>query len=134
MMKKKNNELVYTVEAFEDGRSYEGTMLHGKKQGKGKLLFEDGAYYEGLFDNDKMNGQGILYYRQNCPAYDGEWCNDQFHGRGILYNEHPQNIDSSYNYQELCDVEQYWTRYEGTFSITQVNLVLTINTGEEFCF
>ena len=44
---KKNTDLVFTVEAYEDGRKYEGTLLQGKKHGTGKLLFEDGAFYEG---------------------------------------------------------------------------------------
>lgn len=91
-MKKNNNNLIYTIETYEDGRRYEGMTLHGKKHGQGKLIFEDGAFYEGEFREDKMNGMGILYYGPDHPAYDGEWKNDQFHGVGTLYNEHPEEF------------------------------------------
>lgn len=33
----------------EEGRTYQGQLLGGKKHGWGKLLFADGAYYEGEF-------------------------------------------------------------------------------------
>ena len=48
-----------------------------------------------------MNGNGTLFYRENYPAYQGSWRNDQFHGNGILFNESPQNLDCSYDYNDL---------------------------------
>lgn len=44
-MLKKKDQLVFTIETYENGRRYEGTILQGRKHGQGKLLFEDGAYY-----------------------------------------------------------------------------------------
>ena len=38
-MKKNQRDLVFTVESYEDGRRYEGTVLEGQKQGQGKLVF-----------------------------------------------------------------------------------------------
>ena len=60
-----------------------------------------------------MNGRGILYYSENSPAYDGEWFNDQFHGYGILYNENPQELNSEYDFNDMCEIDDYWIRYEG---------------------
>lgn len=72
MMKKNNKEnLVFTIQTYQNGRRYEGMTLNGKKHGHGKLIFEDAAYYEGQFKQDKMNGKGTLYYEVGHPAYDG---------------------------------------------------------------
>jgi hypothetical protein len=117
-MLKKKDQLVFTIETYENGRRYEGTTLQGRKHGQGKLLFEDGAYYEGQFQEDKMTGKGVLYYSADCPAYDGQWLNDQFHGKGTLYNECPVELEGAYDFRDFNEVDDYWVKYEGTFCVT----------------
>ena len=62
-----------------------------------------------------MEGKGKLYYQSRKLAYDGSWKSDQFSGRGILYNEVPDILESSFNYENFDDVDEYWTKYEGIF-------------------
>ena len=41
---------------------YEGQIINGKKEGKGKFIYKNGCIYEGYFKNDKKEGNGIFYY------------------------------------------------------------------------
>ena len=41
---------------------YEGQLINGKKEGKGKFIYKNGCIYEGYFKNDKKEGKGIFYY------------------------------------------------------------------------
>lgn len=41
------------------------------------------------------------------------WVNEKFHGQGILYNEHPYKLEEAFNFENLDEVENYWSRYEG---------------------
>lgn len=100
-------------EVYEDGRIYEGPVLHDMKEGKGKLTYPDGAYYEGNFSKNKMHGYGTLFYRVGKPAYEGYWHEDQFHGKGVLYNENPVEQLQPFDYSDFNLVEDYWIRYEG---------------------
>lgn len=135
MMKKRESkeQLVYTIETYEDGRKYEGFTLNGKKQGSGKLTYEDGAYYEGEFKDDRMNGKGTLYYCEGKPAYDGQWLDDQFHGYGILYNENPVPLAHGFDCQDFNEVEDYWLRYEGTSALTQASSCSTTSPAGAGC-
>ena len=132
-MKKNVDNLVYLVDTYEDGRKYEGLTLNKLKHGHGKLTFEDGAFYEGEFKDDKMHGKGVLYYAPGHPAYEGEWSRDQFHGKGVLYNEHPEPLEEMYNYEDFNEVEDYWVKYEGTISITQVTSFTTTSQARDSC-
>jgi hypothetical protein len=99
----------------EEGRTYHGQLLGGKKHGWGKLLFADGAYYEGEFKQAEINGRGILYYSEGRPAYDGMWVEGKFHGKGVLYNETPLPLEGPFDCADFDEVESYWVRYEGEF-------------------
>ena len=71
-----NNEIIY-----------EGELIDGKCDGKGKYIFETGDYYVGLFKNGLREGKGIQYYKNNKIQYEGMWKEDKRNGSGKYYYE-----------------------------------------------
>ena len=68
-----------------DNNEYSGTMLFGKKSGKGKLIYtEQKLIYVGIFMNGLREIKGNLSSMDNKYLYDGEWKNDIFEGNGSL--------------------------------------------------
>jgi hypothetical protein len=61
---------------------YEGEIINGKAEGKGKLNYQNGYYYVGQWSNDKKNGKGILYDKNGNIIYDGNFVNGKFQGEG----------------------------------------------------
>jgi hypothetical protein len=41
---------------MQNGGSYEGEWLNGKRDGNGKYVWPDGSYYEGDWISDKAHG------------------------------------------------------------------------------
>lgn len=93
------------------GSRYEGYKLQGLRHGYGKFFYQDGGMYDGDWRHNKMEGYGKLYYQSGKPAYEGEWRNDQFMGQGVLFNEAPDVLTRPFNYENLDDIEEYWTKY-----------------------
>jgi antitoxin component YwqK of YwqJK toxin-antitoxin module len=84
------------------------------RDGRGKFYYQDGGLYDGEWRENKMSGHGKLFYQSGKIAYDGEWSNDQFTGFGVLYNEEPVILHRPFDYNNLDDIDEYWTRFEGT--------------------
>ena len=63
---------------------YEGQIINGKKEGKGKFIYKNGCIYEGYFKNDKKEGNGIFYYT-NGDRYKGLFKDGFYQGNGIFY-------------------------------------------------
>ena len=61
---------------------YNGIIIDGKKEGKGKLIYPDGSFYEGNFKNDLFNGKGIFV--NNNWIYKGDFLNGKKHGKGKI--------------------------------------------------
>ena len=55
-----------------------------------------------------MQGYGILYYQSNHKAYEGKWVGDQFHGQGKLYNDQPFFFESTFDYNNFDDIDDFW--------------------------
>ena len=68
----------------KDGGEYQGEMMSGKPQGKGKTIYKNGNVYEGEYVKGKRQGYGI-YTFYDGEKYEGEWFQDQQHGKGIYY-------------------------------------------------
>lgn len=65
---------------------YEGTMLAGKCEGKGKQYDDKGhLIYEGDFKADLYEGEGILYDGKGNRLYEGSFLANVFHGIGKKY-------------------------------------------------
>ena len=39
----------------------------------------------------------------------------------MLFNEYPDVLHEPINYKNLDEIEEYWTKYEGTYADIQVN-------------
>ena len=98
---KKNNRTIY-----DNGDIYEGELVNGKKNGKGKMEYTNGDVYEGLFKDDLKIGKGKMIYAngniyegffakdrpsgkgklkiKNIGVYEGEFYEGKFNGKGIL--------------------------------------------------
>lgn len=75
------NEAGHGTRTWLDGTIYEGTFVHGKMHGFGKLTEGAGTQYEGEFKNDMKDGFG----RRTWPDgayYVGQWHNSMRHGQG----------------------------------------------------
>ena len=59
------------IKQYDNGR-YEGEMVDGKREGKGKFFFITGDYYEGEFKNNAKEGYGKYVYN-NKDVYEGEY-------------------------------------------------------------
>jgi hypothetical protein len=70
------------VQFWPDGSIYDGEWRDDKACGKGKLTFGNGDWYEGEWREDKANGKGT-YVGKNGAKYEGEWKNDKKHGKGL---------------------------------------------------
>ena len=66
---------------------YEGELVDGKCEGKGKYIFETGDYYIGEFKNGLREGKGFQYYKNKNYQYEGMWKDDKRNGHGKYYYE-----------------------------------------------
>jgi hypothetical protein len=58
---------------WNDGSSYRGEYLHGRKHGNGIFTFGSKKYYQGEWVNGKQNGRGILFDKDGCILQKGIW-------------------------------------------------------------
>ena len=70
------------IQNWPDGSLYEGEWKDDKACGIGKLTFGNGDCYEGEWKEDKANGKGV-FMGKNGAKYSGEWKNDKKHGKGV---------------------------------------------------
>ena len=49
-----------------DGSTYEGSMVHGERRGRGRLIFAWADVYEGEIAGDLPNGNGIMHTSAGC--------------------------------------------------------------------
>eukprot|EP01062_Namystynia_karyoxenos_P059705 TRINITY_DN51124_c0_g1_i1.p1 TRINITY_DN51124_c0_g1~~TRINITY_DN51124_c0_g1_i1.p1 ORF type:complete len:274 (+),score=52.97 TRINITY_DN51124_c0_g1_i1:82-903(+) len=79
-------KIVRGVLKYEDGSKYEGELVAGMRQGKGKQCYGAPSWdeYEGDWLQDMKHGKGT--YRKGphgrAGTYEGEWLRDLPHGRG----------------------------------------------------
>ncbi len=60
---------------------YDGDLIDGKKNGKGKMIYTNGSIYDGEWKDDQKNGKGKMTY-SNGAYYEGEWKDDKKNGQG----------------------------------------------------
>ena len=66
---------------FDDGQ-YEGEMLAGQPNGKGKTVLDNGDSYEGEYLHGKKTGLGV-YRWKNGDTYEGDHLDGHEHGKGV---------------------------------------------------
>ncbi|CAD8146693.1 unnamed protein product [Paramecium octaurelia] len=96
------------------GGVYTGDQIDNKKHGHGKLLNPDGSGYEGEWFQDLMHGKGELFLSDGRILYKGQFQNGKYHNFGHLINPNP-NITQNYNFRDLRNIGNYWSKYEGDF-------------------
>ena len=77
---------------------FEGDLINGEINGKGKIFFEDGSYYIGQWKKGLRNGKGTTYYSNGNIQYEGDWRNGKNEGKGIFYyNNGDRSMGDYYN-------------------------------------
>jgi hypothetical protein len=71
------------LENVEEGKTYEGAFVEGKKHGKGREQYRDESVYIGDFWENEKHGTGTMHFK-NGNKYIGQWVNDRQHGNGIF--------------------------------------------------
>jgi hemolysin activation/secretion protein len=62
---------------------FEGTMIHGRRNGQGTLTWPNGDCYKGDFVDDRLTGRGI-YTAATGNRYEGGFVDGKASGRGII--------------------------------------------------
>ena len=60
-------------EEEKPGDRFEGSLVHGQRQGKGKYTWSNGCYYTGEYDNHMRHGHGTLIMPDKSK-YEGWYC------------------------------------------------------------
>ncbi|MCZ6840548.1 MAG: hypothetical protein O7G13_14900 [Alphaproteobacteria bacterium] len=62
---------------------FKGSLVNGRRQGKGTMQWADGGSYDGAWRSDKRDGRGVMVWPDGS-RYEGDWSNDRRSGRGIM--------------------------------------------------
>lgn len=65
---------------------YDGSLVRGKINGKGKVTFDNGDVYEGQLKNGTFDGKGIFTSSAGWK-YEGQFVKGQAEGQGTLTTE-----------------------------------------------
>jgi hypothetical protein len=77
-------ELPAPIAVLPDGAQYEGHMVNGVIEGKGRMLWPSGDRYTGPFKNGQFQGHGRLELAGGA-VYEGEFTNGAITGAGTLH-------------------------------------------------
>ena len=114
----------YISDNQDNNNPYEGDMVNGKKEGKGKYKFKNGCIYEGYFKNDKREGNGIFYYA-NGDRYKGQFKDDNYQGNGIFYYHNGDRYEGEFNKNKYEGNGKYFyhhgDKFEGLWKNDQKN-------------
>lgn len=69
--------------SFDNGDSYTGALVDGKRQGYGVYSYANGMRYEGSWVNDDFGGQGTLFFPDGS-VLSADWVNGLANGFGTL--------------------------------------------------
>ena len=94
------------IKQYDNGR-YEGEMVDGKREGKGKFYFITGDYYEGDFKNNCKEGKGKYIYSANKDIYEGEFKGGKIHGKGKYTYEQGDIYDGEYKNEKRDGLGTY---------------------------
>ena len=86
---------------------YEGDLVNGKKEGKGKYKYKNGCIYEGFFKNNKKDGKGIFYYT-NGDRYKGQFEKGFYQGNGIFYFHNVDRYEGEFVKNKYSGLGKYF--------------------------
>ena len=90
-----------------DINKYEGQIINGKKEGKGKYIYKNGSIYEGYFKKDKKEGNGIFYYA-NGDRYKGLFKEGFYQGKGIFYFHNGDRYEGEFDKNKYSGNGKYF--------------------------
>ncbi len=64
---------------------YEGDLVNGVREGRGKMIFASGNVYNGQWKNGMMHGLGEFVFTATGERYVGDFANGTYNGQGKLY-------------------------------------------------
>jgi hypothetical protein len=103
---------------------YEGQIINGKKEGKGKYVYKNGCIYEGYFKNDKKEGNGIFYYT-NGDRYKGLFKDGFYQGNGIFYFNNGDRYEGEFDKNSYSGNGKYFyhngDKFEGLWKNDKKN-------------
>ncbi len=82
LVKQMKNPDTYLFEINHD-RGYVGSIVNGKRNGKGRSSYADGTIYDGNWVEDKREGFGVFTW-PNGMKFEGEFKNNVRYGKGII--------------------------------------------------
>ena len=122
-----------------DNNEYTGTMVFGKRHGKGKLVYIDRKLvYVGIFIYGLREKKGNISSFDNKYLYDGEWKNDQFEGSGSLVtpngNKYVGQFKNGLFEGKGYLIDNEGNIYDGNFKNSKKwgEGVLTLNNGNKY--
>ena len=109
---------------YSNNNQFEGQIINGKKEGKGKFIYKNGCIYEGYFKNDKKEGNGIFYYA-NGDRYKGLFKDGFYQGNGIFYFNNGDRYEGEFDKNSYSGNGKYYyhngDKFEGLWKNDKKN-------------
>ena len=95
----------YEIKYYPEGK-YEGQLVNGRREGKGKMYYNDdqnylGKIYDGEWKNDLREGRGIEYWKDG-ERYEGYFRNDEIIMGERVYNYYGDLFIKDYKNKVEC--------------------------------
>ena len=97
---------------LDNGDVFEGQMLDGKRNGKGRMVWANGQSYDGDWRDNVAVGEGALVF-VNGDRYQGEVQDGMPHGRGKMQFSNDGTFEGQFN-RGIPDVEGVYTEKDGS--------------------
>lgn len=114
--KPKESKTFYKGTLQTDKSLYEGSILDGKKHGKGKIVYSNKIVYEGEWLNDAKNGKGITTL-PNGDKLEGLYINGKLNGEGSYTYADSEKYEGGFKDSEFHGYGVYTfvngNKYEG---------------------
>jgi hypothetical protein len=97
---------------WDNGDVFDGTMLEGKRNGKGKMVWASGQTYDGDWRDDIATGEGSLVF-VNGDRYQGQVVNGIPQGRGRKQFANGDTYEGNFD-RGIADGEGVHTQKDGS--------------------
>ena len=92
--KKSIKDEEFVMQDYDNGDKYEGILLKGERNGKGKYTFANGDFSDGIWEAGKFLNGKIQETNHKGYKYIGDYKNGERHGEGKLYDPNNNIIKS----------------------------------------
>ena len=84
----------FVMQDYDNGDKFEGILLKGERNGKGKYTFANGDFSDGIWEADKFLNGKVQMTNHKGYKYIGDYKNGERHGEGKLYDPNNNIIES----------------------------------------